>query len=220
MTRRNKEQTAHEIRKLEQELENLERSYAAFERGALWAQKAFFVFIAALLALVLWGVVVALLPLIVVFGIWYFQRPRWIDVVSGGLGKEHPDEKSGAEVLEAQILQWKARLAVLRGERSAEAGGAGIGQAARLIPPYPSGSGTLGHSGNGGVYRMSQDPLLIITAIIVVALLGFLLVQKYNDCMERGGKACPQFCDDAGKNCRLPYGAPEGRSGGAQEDQG
>jgi hypothetical protein len=67
---------------------------------------------------------------------------------------------------------------------------------------------------------MSQDPLLIITAIIVVALLGFLLVQKYNDCMERGGKACPQFCDDAGKNCRLPYGAPEGRSGGAQEDQG
>ena len=143
MTRRNKEQTAHEIRKLEQELENLERSYAAFERGALWAQKAFFVFIAALLALVLWGVVVALLPLIVVFGIWYFQRPRWIDVVSGGLGKEHPDEKSGAEVLEAQILQWKARLAVLRGERSAEAGGAGIGQAA-LVSAVPPGSGNLG----------------------------------------------------------------------------
>ena len=49
MTHMNKEQTAHEIRKLEQELDNLERSYAAFERGALWAKNAFFVFIAGLL---------------------------------------------------------------------------------------------------------------------------------------------------------------------------
>jgi hypothetical protein len=52
----NKEQTAHEIAKLEQELENLERAYAALEQGTWWAKQAFFVFIAALIAMALFGV--------------------------------------------------------------------------------------------------------------------------------------------------------------------
>jgi hypothetical protein len=213
MTPMNNQQRAHEIRKLEKELENLERAYAALEEGALWAKKVFLVFIAALLALVLWDAVVdfptgaerAVAPLLIIaFGIWYLERLSWIDVVSGGLGKEHPDEKSGAEVLEAQIAQWKACLAVLRGERSGDAGEVDTGEVAGLIPR------TLGYSGNGGVFHhMGSDPFLIMAACIIIAFLGFLLVQKYNNCTERGGKACPLFHEDTGRNCRFPYCAPE-----------
>jgi hypothetical protein len=65
MTTMNKEQTAYEIAKLEQELENLERAYAALEQGTWWAKQAFFVFIAALIAIALWCVVNGKVALIV-----------------------------------------------------------------------------------------------------------------------------------------------------------
>jgi hypothetical protein len=198
----------HEIRKLEQELENLEHAYATTEQGALWAKRAFVVFIAALIALILGGVVInngelvfmSLAVLIMCALVLLSERGnRWIDYVSG----------DDAKALENMIAARRARLTVLHRERSGDAGELGVGTVAGLIPPPPSSTGTLGRSGYGGLlHRIGNDPLLIITTIIVV-LVGFLLVQKYNDCMERGGKACPLNCDKFGKNCRLPYGAPE-----------
>jgi hypothetical protein len=206
MTPTSNEQAAHEIAKLEQELENLERAYAALEQGTWWAKQAFFVFIAALIAMALWGVLfkgnlgfAALLLAMIFAFVSTYTRGRWIDTLSGST--------DNAVELEAQIARWKARLAALRGERSGDAGEVGVGKVVGLIPP-PSSTGTFGRSGYGGLlHRIGNDPLLIIITTIIVGLLGFLLVQKYNDCMERGGKACPLYCDHG--KCRLPYGAPE-----------
>jgi hypothetical protein len=41
------------------------------------------------------------------------------------------------------------------------------------------------------LYRMSTNSFLLIVTAIILTLLGSLLVQKYEDCAERGGKACP-----------------------------
>jgi Flp pilus assembly protein TadB len=124
MTPTNKEQAAHEIRKLEHDLENLERCYAALEQSARWAKLLFFVFIAALIALVLWGVVIdnlelaamSLLALIfcTLFRFnWRFKRIRWIDMVSHKWGGV---QRTEAKAIEDMIADRKARLAALRRE--------------------------------------------------------------------------------------------------------
>ena len=213
MTPTSNEQAAHEIGKLKQELENLEHAYATFEMGVRWAQKAFFVYIAALVMLTVWSLVTgkpgfaAILLIFLIATVGYtFKRVGStfkLDVVK----LYSPVFKHDLEEIENQIAHRKARLAVLHRERSGDAGEVGVGKVVGLIPP-PSSTGTFGHSGYGGLlHRIGNDPLLIIITTIIVGLLGFLLVQKYNDCMERGGKACPLYCDKG--KCRLPYGAPE-----------
>jgi hypothetical protein len=113
----NKDQAAFEIRKLEQELENLERSYAALEHGTWWAKQAFVVFIVVLSTMVMWCVVndnigfAAILLVMVLAFVWHYTRGRWIDTLTIG-------ERTDAVELETQIVQWKKRLAALRGERS------------------------------------------------------------------------------------------------------
>jgi Flp pilus assembly protein TadB len=93
MTPTNKEQAAREIGTLEQDLENLESCYAALEQSARWARLFFFLFVAVLFALVLWGVVIDNLELAAasLFALicctlfrfnWRFKRIRWIDIVS------------------------------------------------------------------------------------------------------------------------------------------
>jgi Flp pilus assembly protein TadB len=123
MTPTNKEQ-AHEIRTLEHDLENLERCYAALEQSARWAKLLFFMFIAALIALVLWGVVIDNLELAAMslFALicctlfrfnWRFKRIRWIDIVSYNRGRV---QRTEAKAIEDMIADRKARLAALRRE--------------------------------------------------------------------------------------------------------
>jgi hypothetical protein len=121
----NKEQAVHEIRKLEHDLETLERSYA-LEQSARWAKQAFFVFIAALIALILWSAVIdnfetaAMSSLALIFcAVLYFKRIRWIDIVS-----HNPRgfvQRTEAKAIEDMIADRKARLAALRRERSLRA---------------------------------------------------------------------------------------------------
>jgi hypothetical protein len=180
---------AAEIRKLEQELENLEHAHATMELGALWAKRAFVLFIMALIALILGGIVIrngelvftSLAVLIMCALALLSERGnRWIDYASG----------DDAKTVENMIAARKARLAILRRERSDDAGEVGVGKAASLIPPPPSSPGSLGGSAYGSLlHRICSDPLPVITTIIVV-LLGVLLIQKYNDCMERSDKEC------------------------------
>ena len=124
MTPTNKEQEAHEIRKLEQDLENLERCYAALEQSARWLKQGFFVLITALIALVLWGLVIGNLKLaamslliLISFAVWWrLNTRRLIDIVS------YPPrlyvQRTEARAIEDMIADRKARLAALRGERS------------------------------------------------------------------------------------------------------
>ncbi len=38
---------------------------------------------------------------------------------------------------------------------------------------------------------MSNETFLRIVAAIILVLLGSMFIQKYEDCAEHGGKACP-----------------------------
>jgi hypothetical protein len=39
---------------------------------------------------------------------------------------------------------------------------------------------------------MSNRAFLVIVGTIIIVLMSSLLIQKYEDCAERGGKACPR----------------------------
>jgi len=41
------------------------------------------------------------------------------------------------------------------------------------------------------LYGMSNKTFLAIVGAILIALIGSLMIRKYEDCAERGGKACP-----------------------------
>jgi hypothetical protein len=124
MTPTNKEQEPHEIQKLEQDLENLERCYAALEQSARWLKQGFFVLIPALIALVLWGIVIDNLKLaamslliLIYFAVWSrLNRRRWIDIVS--YRPRSFVQRTEAMAIEDMIADRKARLAAWRGERS------------------------------------------------------------------------------------------------------
>jgi hypothetical protein len=128
MTPKNKEQVAREIHKLEQDLENLERSYAAIEQGAWWVKRTFYVFNSVMVALILAGVVIdnlelSFLSLLCLFlsGLYVmrFRGARWIDVVSAHQAWDAADPTSSeARIIERNIADRKALLAALRGERS------------------------------------------------------------------------------------------------------
>jgi hypothetical protein len=38
---------------------------------------------------------------------------------------------------------------------------------------------------------MSNNTFFVIVGAVIAVLLGSMLIQKYEDCAERGGKACP-----------------------------
>jgi hypothetical protein len=38
---------------------------------------------------------------------------------------------------------------------------------------------------------MSNNTFLVIVGTVIALLLGSMLIHKYEDCAERGGKACP-----------------------------
>ena len=38
---------------------------------------------------------------------------------------------------------------------------------------------------------MSNNTFLVVAAVIILVLVGMMVVQKYEDCAEHGGKACP-----------------------------
>jgi hypothetical protein len=42
-----------------------------------------------------------------------------------------------------------------------------------------------------GLDYMSNNILLVIVGVFMVLLLGSMLIDKYEDCAEHGGKACP-----------------------------
>ena len=90
----NEERAAHEIRKLEQELENLERVYATMGQGTRWMRVVFVVYIVALLALVLCGVVIengehAIVPLavLIILVLSRFDDRPLIDCIPGSDAK-------------------------------------------------------------------------------------------------------------------------------------
>jgi hypothetical protein len=43
----------------------------------------------------------------------------------------------------------------------------------------------------GPLMPMSNETFLRVVAVIILVLLGSMLIQKYEDCAEHGGKACP-----------------------------
>jgi hypothetical protein len=120
----------NEIAKLEQDLENLERRYAALEQAGRWAKASLFLFMAALVALVLGGYVVGNVALIgmsylvlilsmAVATLRYIFGTRWIDVVSWSPGPHaFAIKRTEAMAVEDMIADRKARLAALREEQS------------------------------------------------------------------------------------------------------
>ena len=45
----------------------------------------------------------------------------------------------------------------------------------------------------GPLILMSNETFLGVVAAIILVLLGSMLFQKYQDCAEHGGKACPVY---------------------------
>jgi hypothetical protein len=57
------------------------------------------------------------------------------------------------------------------------------GRQTALIEPF---------AGGDALRRMSNRAFLVIVGTIIIVLMSSLLIQKYEDCAERGGKACPR----------------------------
>ena len=117
------EHALSEIRQLERDLENLERCYSALQRSARRVKATFFVFIAALVTLVLCGLAIgsiglaamSFLSLIVsaTMAMYAYSRGgRWIDVV-GWSPREGMIKRTEAMAVEDMIADRKARLAAL-----------------------------------------------------------------------------------------------------------
>jgi hypothetical protein len=109
----NREQTPEEIRKIRQELENLERAYAGIEYAMRFVPTATYVFIAALMIFVIWRVAddlnsaaILLLAFVMIFlASVKFEISR---LVTWWVWMRVP----GTEI-EKQIADRKARLAAL-----------------------------------------------------------------------------------------------------------
>jgi hypothetical protein len=130
--------TLGEIRRLEQELENLAARYCALLQAALWLERGFIFFAALLICLMAVGVVIGnlafvatmALPLLLIVAIGligprglqpWLPGGRWIDAVGwkpiGYYGAAV--QRSEAMAVESMIAERTQRLAALRADKRA-----------------------------------------------------------------------------------------------------
>jgi cytochrome b subunit of formate dehydrogenase len=118
-----RQHAADDIRKLEQDLENLERCYAVLSRGAEQVKVAFFVYLVALAVLAIGGFFltkglllsafscIILITSLIVAHLAHARGMRWIDIVGWSFFAVNRTE---AQAVEDMITDRKARLASLK----------------------------------------------------------------------------------------------------------
>jgi hypothetical protein len=178
-----------EIRQLEQDLDNLQRRYAALGAAVRYLKCGFTLLVIALIALIIWAatigngpLVAALFFLLMIAAVlaylgplsltpfWAFGRskPRWIDVVSWWRGAE----RSEAMAVEDMIADRKQRLAALH---------ASTEDSPRTVP--------LCHFRTQQLDTSNRRFIAMIGGVLVV-LIGVQVFQKIWQCNDSGGIAC------------------------------